>query len=116
MLKRLLLLAIALALASAVPVHAQDSSTDTPLFSMERLSLGLSTDYCGFQNAGEQRLPDYAKSWEFGAVGAYTIVGPRPGAKVPILSLAFASAYDVDNKWFRHRLGLRLVVYKGGKY
>lgn len=113
--KRFILAALAAiaVLTAAAPAFAQ---ADQPIVSMSRLSLGASADYCGYQNAGEQRLPDYAKSWEVGIVGAYTLVAPAPGTKGPILSLAAASAYDVDNKWFRHRIGLRLVLFKGGSY
>lgn len=113
--KRFILAAIAvltLALVAA-PAFAQ---ADQPIFSMSRLSAGVSADYCGWQNAGEQPLPEFAKSWEFGVVGSYVLVAPRPGTKGPILSLAAASAYDVDNKWFRHRVGLRIVLFKGGSY
>lgn len=113
--KRLVIAALAaLALILAVaPAHAQD---EQPILSMTRLSAGFSADYCGYQNAAEQPLPQFAKSWEVGMVAAYTLVAPAPGSSGPILSLAAATAYDVDNKWFRHRVGLRLVVFKGGKY
>lgn len=113
--KRLLLAALAALtlFVSAAPCFAQD---DQPILSKTRLSAGFSADYCGYQNAAEQPLPKFAKSWEVGMVASYVLVAPAPGASGPILSLAAATSYDVDNKWFRHRVGLRLVVFKGGKY
>jgi opacity protein-like surface antigen len=110
--KRIILAALFL-VALAAPALAQDAQ---PILSKTRLSLGVAADYCGYQNAGDQRLPDFTKSWEFGVVGSYTLVAPKIGQHGPILSLAAGSGYDVDNKWFRHRVGLRLVVFKGGKY
>jgi len=107
------LLFLMLSLALAVPAFAQDAE---PILAKSRLSLAAAADYCGYQSAGEQKLPEFAKSWEFGIVGAYTLVAPKIGQSGPILSLAAGSAYDVDNKWFRHRIGLRLVLFKGGKY
>lgn len=113
--RKLLAVAVLLSLslfALALPTHAGDN---VPILSMERVSLGAAADYCGFQKSGDQPLPAYSKSWELGLIGSYTLVAPKPGEKGPILSLAAASSYDVDNKWFRHRLGLRLVVFRGGK-
>lgn len=112
--KRLtLLLILAATLLAAAPSHAQ---ADQPILSKSRLSAGVLADYCGFQKAGDQRLPEFTKSWEFGLAGAYTLVAPAPGTSGPILSLAASSAYDVDNKWFRHRIGIRLILFKGGSY
>lgn len=106
-------MALLLAITTNVsPVRADDDNV--PILSMTRVSLGASADYCGFQRSGDQPLPAYTKSWELGIVGAYTLVSPKPGVAGPTLSLAAASSYDVDNKWFRHRLGLRLVVFRGG--
>mgnify|MGYP000873681973 FL=1 len=110
--KRIILAALFLA-ALAVPAFAQDAE---PILAKSRLSLAAAADYCGYQSAGEQKLPEFAKSWEFGIVGAYTLVAPKVGQSGPSLSLAAGSAYDVDNKWFRHRIGLRVVLFKGGKY
>lgn len=110
--KRIILAALFL-VALAAPAFAQQS---VPILAKERLSLGVLADYCGFQSAGDQPTPTFSKSWEFGAMGAYTLVAPAPGVRGPILSLAASSAYDVDNKWFRHRIGLRLVLFKGGSY
>lgn len=110
--KKALLLAL-LSLTLAIPAFAQDAE---PILSKSRLSLAVAADYCGYQAAGDQSLPEFSKSWEFGVIGAYTLVAPKIGQSGPILSLAAGSAYDVDNKWFRHRIGLRLVVFKGGKY
>ena len=111
--RTLAVLAALVTLSLATPVLAQDAQ---PILSKTRLSLGVAADYCGYSNAGEQRLPDFSKSWEFGVVGSYTLVAPKPGEHGPILSLAAGSGYDVDNKWFRHRIGLRLVIFKGGTY
>lgn len=113
--KRLILAALAALtmFVSAAPCLAQ---ADQPILAKSRLSAGISADYCGFQSAGTQPLPAFAKSWEFGVVSSYVLVAPAPGTKGPILSLAAASAYDVDNKWFRHRIGLRIVLFKGGSY
>lgn len=118
MLRKILLLLFLLIINSvglyAPPAHADDDAV--PILSMTRVSLGASGDYCGFQSAGDQPLPAYTKSWEFGLVGAYTLVSPKPGTAGPTLSLAAASSYDVDNKWFRHRIGLRVILFRGGSY
>ena len=109
-LKKLALAVLAvLALASVQPAAAQD---DTPLFSAERLSLGVSGNYAFYNQAGDQPLPDYAKSWEFGGVMAYNLVA-QPGGRAPLLSATYSLNYDVDNKWWRHRLGATLVLWKG---
>lgn len=110
--KRIILAALFL-LTLAAPALAQDAQ---PILSTSRLSLAAAADYCGYQAAGAQDVPKFTKSWEFGVIGAYTLVAPKIGQSGPILSLAAGSAYDVDNKWFRHRVGLRLVLFKGGKY
>lgn len=107
--------AVLLLALSAATAGAQETNV-RPIFSMERVSAGVSADYCGFQSAGEQALPLFSKSWEFGLVGSYNLVAPAVGERGPMLSLTAASAYDVDNKWFRHRLGLRLTLFKGGRY
>lgn len=96
-------------LAVAVAAHAQ-----TPIVSAERLSLGVSSNYCFYQQSGDQRLPDFKKSWEFGGVAAYNLVS-KPDGKAPLFSLTYSLNYDVDNKWWRHRVGGTLVLFKGGK-
>lgn len=108
-----MLLAVAVLLVASSSAMAASSE---PMLSMTRLSAGASVDYAGFQNAGEQPLPEFPKAWEFGLVASYNLIGPAPGEKGPALSLTAASCYDVDNKWFRHRLGLRLTLFKGGSY
>ena len=93
---------------TAQPVHAQDR----PLWSMDRASIGVTANYAFFQNAGDQPLPAYKKAWELGAVGAYNLVA-QPGGKAPLLNATFATSYDLDNRWWRHRVGLTLVIWKG---
>lgn len=108
--KHLALAALA-ALALAAPVHAQGTE-DVPLFSAERLSLGVSANYAFYGQAGDEPLPAFEKSWEFGGVMAYNLVA-QPGGRAPLLSATYSLNFDVDNKWWRHRLGATLVLWKG---
>ena len=104
-----LFVAAALALSASTALAAGDA---TPLLSLDRASFGLSGNYAFYGQAGAQRLPDFPKSWEFGGVAAYNLVA-QPGGKAPLLSLTYSLNYDVDNKWWRHRLGATLVLWKG---
>ena len=112
--KRVLLALFALftLLVVTAPAHAQDATEGTPLFSMDRASLGVTTNYAFYQGVGSEPLPAFAKEWEFGAVGAYNLVA-QPGGKAPLLSATYSINYGVDNKFWRHRVGLTLVLWKG---
>lgn len=105
------LLALFALLALATTAHAQES-TPRPLWSLDRASLGVTANYAFYQNAGDQPLPAYDKAWEIGAVGAYNLVA-QPGGRAPLLNATFATSYDVDNRWWRHRVGLTMVLWKG---
>lgn len=106
--KRFLLTAALLCVAATT-----FAATQAPLFSTDRLSLGVASNYCLYQNAGDQRLPDFKKSWEFGGVAAYNLVS-KPDGSAPLFSLTYSLNYDVDNKFWRHRVGGTLVLFKGG--
>lgn len=105
------ILAAVAALALSSSAHAQ---SDVPLFSADRLSAGVTANYALYQQAGDQPLPNFTKSWEFGAVAAYNLVS-RPDGSAPLFSLTYSLNYDVDNRWWRHRIGGTLVLYKGGR-
>ena len=106
-----LLTALALSLPFASQAHAQGTD-GTPLFSAERLSLGVSGNYAFYAQAGDEPLPAFEKSWEFGGVMAYNLVA-QPGGRAPLLSATYSLNFDVDNKWWRHRIGATLVLWKG---
>lgn len=103
------LLALGL-LASPVVVKAEDR----PLFSLHRLSLSAGLDYAWYGAPVEtaSRLPVYAKEWEAGLYGAYTLAAPAPGKDGPIVTLAGSSAYGLDNKLIRTKLGIRVGLKK----
>lgn len=109
--KKLALAALAALALSAAPALAQGTD-DVPLFSPIRLSLGVSGNYAFYAQSGDQPLPAFDKSWEFGGVMAYNLVA-QPGGRAPLLSATYSLNYDVDNKWWRHRLGATLVLWKG---
>lgn len=109
--KKLALSALAVIALSASPALAQGVD-DVPLFSAERLSLGVSANYAFYGQAGDQPLPAFEKAWEFGGLMAYNLVA-QPGGAAPLLSATYSLNYDVDNKWWRHRLGATLVLWKG---
>lgn len=105
---------IVLAALAIVALVTTARAADQPLFSATRLSAGVTGNYCFYQQQGDQRLPDFHKSWEFGVVAAYNLVS-QPEGRAPLLSATWSTNYDVDNKWIRHRVGLTLVLYKGGQ-
>lgn len=106
--KSLMLCSIAgVLLLFALPTHAE-----TPLFSLDRASAGVTANYAWYGQAGDQPLPTWEKEWEFGAVAAYNLVA-MPEGKAPLLSLTYSLNYGMDNKWWRHRLGVTLVLWKG---
>lgn len=112
MIRRIVLIA-ALALAALAPTAAlAQEPGETPLFSVERLSLGVTGNYCFYGAVGDEPLPAFSKEWEFGAAMAYNLVA-QPGGRAPLLSGTYSLNYAVDNKWWRHRLGLTLVLWKG---
>ena len=65
-----------------------------PLFSLNRLSLSAGLDYAwyGQPAATSSRMPEYAKEWEAGLYGAYTLAAPSPGQDGPIVSIVGSSA------------------------
>jgi len=107
--KSLMLCSIAavLLILFVLPSHAE-----TPLLSLERASLGATANYAFYGQAGDQPMPAFEKEWEFGAVAAYNLVA-MPEGRAPLLSLTYSLNYAVDNKWWRHRLGVTLVLWKG---
>lgn len=103
-----------LAVLATIALASSAGAQNAPLISAERLSLGVSANYAFYQNAGDQRLPDFDKSWEFGGVAAYNLIA-KPDGSAPLGSLTYSLNYDVDNKWWRHRVGFTVVLYKGGR-
>jgi opacity protein-like surface antigen len=97
-----------------VALSATAQAADRPLFSLNRLSLSAGLDYAwyGAPVATSSRLPVYAKEWEAGLYGAYTIAAPSPGQDGPIVTLVGSSAYGLDNKLVRTKLGVRIGLKK----
>jgi hypothetical protein len=88
---------------TAPECHAADAQH--PLFDVTRASLAAGVDYAGYQQQGQQPLPDFKKAFEVGLYGAYVLT--------PHVTLTGSGAWDVDNKWIRWRVGVRTVLWKG---
>lgn len=104
-----LMLALGL-LASPVIV----SAADRPLLSLNRLALSAGLDYAwyGQPAATSSRMPEYAKEWEAGLYAGYTIAAPAAGQDGPIVTIVGSSAYGLDNKLVRTKLGVRIGLKK----
>lgn len=106
-----LLTALVLLLPFASQARAQGSEF-VPLFSAKRLSISGTGGYAFYQSAGDEPLPAYEKSWEFGTVLSYNLYA-APGNRAPMLFATYSLNYDVDNKWWRHRILGTVTFWKG---
>lgn len=98
--KKILMALVAVAAFSAVAHGAEQ-----PLLSKDRASLALGLDYASYTQQGVQPLPLFKKAWEPGVFGAYVLT--------PHATLTGSGCYDVDNKWMRWKVGVRMVLWRG---
>jgi hypothetical protein len=95
-------MALSLALAAPAVAVAQEAS----LLSFDRLSIAGGVDYAWYEASGNEPVPSFGKEWEVTLVGAYSLT--------PQFHLTGSSAYGLDNKFFRTRLGVRVSLWQGG--
>lgn len=107
-------IALCLLMVLAVPALAQDQ----PIVSMSRVSAALGLNYAWYGQGGDQLAPKPVKEFEVGPYVAYSLLSSEPnalGVSRPILSLAASSVYGLDSKLIRTSVGLRLVLFAGGR-
>ena len=110
------LFVVLMVVALAFPAVAQDVKA----FSTDRLSIATGLDYAWYIPSNDgTRLPTLQeKEWEVPlnlsytllAVPANAISGPKP-----LLSLIAGSSWGTDSHIVKARVGLRLVLFVGGK-
>lgn len=100
-----LLLSVMVAVATfASPVIALEA----PIFSLTRLSVGAGSSYDWYSDYSEtDESPPFSKEFVIGIYGAY--------AMTQHTTLVGSSVYGLDNKQIRTSLGIRTVLYNGGK-
>ena len=98
--KKILMALVAVAAFSGVARGAEQ-----PLLSKDRASLALGLDYAAYQQKGSEPLPAFKKAWEPGLFAAYVLT--------PHATLTGSGCYDVDNKFARWKVGLRVVLWRG---
>lgn len=84
-------------------------AAEKPLLDWSRLSLSAGIDYAWYGAPTETSapVPFFEKEWEVGLYGAYVLAAPAAGQSGPVVSLAGSSAYGLDNKLIRTKVGLR---------
>lgn len=85
---------------------ASAATVDLPIFSPKRLSLAVGADFAFYSGASAPQFP-VKKEWQTGVFAAYKLT--------PTLSLTGGTRYGVDSKQFDNKIGLRLLVWDGGK-
>lgn len=111
-----LMFAALLAVALAFPAMAQDKSA----FSLDRLSIATGLDYAWYTPVnGAPELPTLQKKeWEVPLNLSYNLLStaatPEGGPK-PLLSLISGASWGFDSHIVKVRVGLRLVLFTGGK-
>ena len=101
--KKVLLAAVVVVAVAAFSGVARGA--EQPLFSKDRASLALGLDYAAYQQKGSEPLPAFKKAWEPGLFAAYVLT--------PHATLTGSGCYDVDNKFARWKVGLRVVLWRG---
>lgn len=94
-----------LSVTLAKPLLAQ---TEHPILSMQRLSIAGGVSYDWYSDArvdDAAPIPPFGKEWSVGLHGAYLLT--RQAAIVG------TSVYGLDNKQFRHSVGVRIVLWRG---
>lgn len=116
------IVATAVALAALTGFGGLARAEDKPLFDASRLSASVGINYSWFHDGDtidDQGPP--VKEFEVGPYAAYNLLSKEyvneDGLKVarPLLSLTGSTAYGLDSHLLRTQLGLRLVLYAGGK-
>ena len=95
----------------AVPALAEDR----PLLSATRLSAALGVNHVWLKSSDALLLTN---EFEVGPYLAYNLLAAKPDAQGhtrAILSLGASTAYGLDSKITRTSVGLRLVLYSGGR-
>ena len=101
--KKVLLAAVVVVAVAAFSGVARGA--EQPLLSKDRASLALGLDYAAYQQKGSEPLPAFKKAWEPGLFAAYVLT--------PHATLTGSGCYDVDNKFARWKVGLRVVLWRG---
>ena len=109
---RLTLMFVALLLvALSFPALAQDQS----MLSLDRLSIATGLDYAWYAPLADgETLPTLQrKEWEVPLNLAYNLLATPD--KRPLVSLIAGSSWGFDSHIVKTRVGLRLILFTGGK-
>lgn len=98
------------ALVAMLALAGAASAAEKPLLDWSRFALAAGVDYAWYGAPVETSapVPFFHKEWELGLYGAYVLASPKLGDSGPTVSVAGSSAYGLDNKLIRTKLGLRL--------
>jgi hypothetical protein len=105
-----------LVVALSFPAQAQDKSA----FSLDRLSIATGLDYAwtSSPNSSPALSPLQKKEWEVPLNLSYSLLSTAPNAisgPKPLLSLIAGTSWGTDSHIVKARVGLRLILFVGGK-
>lgn len=104
--KTLMLAVLVLSMLAMFGAPCRAETLDLPIFTPQRLALAVGADYATYSGASAPKFP-VTKEFQAGVFAAYKMT--------PTLSLVAGSRYGMDSKQFDTKIGLRLLVWDGGK-